>query len=374
MPELIAQKWVQNGFCLSYDAKPVFIHGAIPGETVKVNLIREREQHQFAVVEEVLIPSKVRHRSECPIFPECGGCSFRHISYEKEKELKRLLLSEMSFLEECLNITKAPLIVGQTGSYRNHVQIQFDGRAGFFALHSNRLLPLPESGCLLLPEELNRAIFHFHFKEKGKYRFRLADQSLILPDCKDDFFYIKISNSVQNLTWKIPVDGFFQTNRFLIEPWLNTLRSMIPSGNPETTELFCGSGVIGGFVRDIIGKYHGYEMSDALVKKAKSNFKDHHFEGKFSNVDLYKTVPEISDLLILNPPRAGAGRALFSKLHKCSHIVYSSCNPRTMNRDLKEFLKVGFTAVRGAIFDFFPGTPHLEVVISLERTKGNKGI
>ena len=94
--QLRAEKWVQQGFCLGYlstdnpnnpdssATHPVFIHGAIPGETVSARITRSNLRHSFATVVEIIgdaAPDRITN--DCAVFPECGGCSFRHIAYEQ---------------------------------------------------------------------------------------------------------------------------------------------------------------------------------------------------------------------------------------------------------------------------------------------------
>src|SRR5690606_14632399 len=94
---LYIEKWVQNGLCLAHDdqGKPIFVHGALPGQNVRADLVKERSTHSFAVVLDAL--------SDCSSFPKCGGCSFRHIPYADEIELKVSLLQEMPDLKPFLD-------------------------------------------------------------------------------------------------------------------------------------------------------------------------------------------------------------------------------------------------------------------------------
>ena len=90
---LQCEKWVQNGYSLCHDAggKPVFLHGGIPGEIVEASIVKERSTHSYAIAREYLDRAFHRVQSDCSSFPLCGGCSFRHISYSEELNIKKQL-------------------------------------------------------------------------------------------------------------------------------------------------------------------------------------------------------------------------------------------------------------------------------------------
>jgi tRNA/tmRNA/rRNA uracil-C5-methylase (TrmA/RlmC/RlmD family) len=152
--------------------------------------------------------------------------------------------------------------------------------------------------------------------------------------------------------------------------WLNSLTEWIPEGMPDAMELFSGSGLVGGYARKKLGNYKGYEFNDLTLNFARKNFSRMNMQGIFESMDLYRSVPDFSKakLIIANPPRAGLKKKIIDALkHWKGQLIYSSCNPHTMNRDIKDLIDLGFSCNHSAIFDFFPGTPHLEVAMSLVR-------
>lgn len=373
--ELTPLKWVQKGCTLAYDprdGRPVFLHGALPGERVLARIQKETNEHRFAAVDQVLEAAPERLASDCEIFPRCGGCSFRHISYADELALKTRLLDEFAALARCRTQSEFRLHSAAPTGYRNHIQLQGDGAAsGFFAPHSHELLPLPAHGCRNVSAAMNARLLGGP-AARGPRRFRetahgilgagetpLVRETIALPDGR-------------TLDWEFPFDGFFQTNRFLLPLWLDRIQELIPANQPDTVELFCGAGLIGGAVRGLLGEYAGYESSESSLDAARSNFRRLNLSGNFFCVDLYRrpiTPPASARLILLNPPRAGLGKGGVSRLIESSAewLLYSSCSPATLNRDLHTLLDAGFAADACEAFDFFPRTPHLEVLVRLRR-------
>ena len=367
-------KWVQNGYTRAHtDDVLLFVHGALPGETVSVEIVKQVAGHAFGIVTEVTTPGNDRIKSDCDVFPECGGCSFRHISYDHELSLKRSLLKELKYLDLCFNNSHGEFIHSERNEYRNHIQIHSEHDVtGFFKLHSNSIVSIPASGCKNLSEKMNHAVREFFPSGRGTFRFREISGKIYPPDelSRMDSVREILPHDSGELIWEFPPDGFFQQNRFLVERWLLTLSGWIPEKNPDTIELFCGSGLLGGYVRDKIGGYKGFEYHKRSLYFARKNFGRMKIHGSFESMDLYRSVPDFSGsgLIIANPPRAGLKKNIVDGLENWKgNLIYSSCNPHTMNRDIKYLLDIGFSCNHSAIFDFFPGTPHLEVAMSFVR-------
>ncbi len=378
---LLAEKWVQNGYTLSHTPSglPVFLHGVLPGEKADVRFTKVTQSHAFARAANIVSPAPGRGENDCSAFPECGGCSFRHISYQEEVELKLKLLRDMKHIASCLDENKVEVFRADADHSRNHAQLQA-GRSGlgFFALHTNDVVPLPKEGCRQLSPALNKAIAEYPAGGRGRLIFRDTSDGVFGPEDMEKNILLgaelgdrpSAKGVREASTWRFPSTGFFQVNRFLLIPWLERIRTWVPAGRPETAELFCGSGVIGGYCRSVLGRYTGFENAGASVDAAEYNFRGHEMNGKFERVDLYRVQPRLENasLVIVNPPRSGMKERLAESLvrGRVDTIVYSSCSPQTLNRDLGILLR-GFRCSGIALFDFFPRTPHVEVVVRLER-------
>ena len=382
--QLEAEKWVQGGYVLAHaEGSPVFLHGALPGETVRARIVKTRASHAFALTEETVTAADNRLVSDCPVFPRCGGCSFRHVSYEDELAIKADLLREHRALQEALEGAAVRTFTSEPLAYRNHVQLQVEenGRPGFFALHTNTIVPLPPAGCAHLGSELNQALLSWDYSQPGRYRFRDTAFGILSPAdlkrivfAREQLFYPEEDpDGRRPESWLYPADGFFQSNKLLLPQWLGYMRSVLPENKPRAVELFCGSALLGGFARDLLGSYVGFESDKSALKAARRNFKEWDLAGDFHVMDLYRQAPDLSgaELIIANPPRAGLKKRLLYKIVEGRNsksraaLLYSSCNPATLNRDLAFLMKGGFKVQSVAVFDFFPRTPHLEIALLL---------
>lgn len=372
---VIAGHWVQKGVTISHhpqSGKPIFIHGAIPGEEVRINIIKARSSHMFATVISVKVASPLRIDG-CTAFPACGGCSFQHISYQDEVQTKKKLLLEWKVLAEVMESVDWEFFENSTKAYRNHVQVQYkDGKWGHFALHSNKLVEFPSEGCANISNELNELIKNTTVSKNDKYSFRQTQSNSMLVTTNETIQEnIKLDEG--NLEWNFPSRGFWQTNRFLVSTWANKIQQYISEmEKTDAVELFCGTGLLGGVVHKNLSTYHGYDNDVRSLKAGRSNFSDLKLDSKFMQINLYEKVPSFQKewkLCIANPPRTGLTNDILHAINNSSveTLLYSSCNPATLNRDLKVLLESGFTVKKLDIFDFFPRTWHLEILILLER-------
>ncbi|MBX7059803.1 MAG: TRAM domain-containing protein [Leptospirales bacterium] len=369
------EKWVQNGYCLAHEpnGRPVFVHGALPGETVELRIQKAVESHSFATTERIVESAPERQDPSCSLFPRCGGCSFRHLEREAELQLKRTLLDEFDALATCFAEAAPRAFAGPPDGYRNHLQLHGGPNGpGYFEPFSNRSLPLPPEGCALAPPQLLDWIAT-HPGEGKKLVYRLHQDQAHGPLQAEDPPLQEIIALDDDHSFSIEFGplGFFQVNRYLIPAWLQELRRLVPPGQPTSCELYCGAGLIACALRDLLGEYEGFEISSEALHYARRNFKRLGLSGKFYAQDLDRQPAPLGGaprLLLVNPPRAGIGRAQMDVIlqRRPKRLIYSSCNPASLNRDLRRLRQAGYRASGSAWFDFFPRTPHVETLLALD--------
>jgi 23S rRNA (uracil1939-C5)-methyltransferase len=376
MPEKITlrvEKWVNDGFTLGfYDKSPVFVLGAIPGETVVCDLFEVTSKYSKGSVYKVIDPSPLRREAPCDIYLECGGCTFQHLDYTEEKIIKENLLKNDIIFNKLVDINSSilnsiPYIFEDEYGYRNNVQVKNkNGMNGFYKVKSNQLIPFPESGCLLLDKELNQYIKNFSNKIPMDGKIRKDSKGLKKYGSEISVFQIK------DVTYEIPENGFFQINQFLVEAWLEKIKSLSGLDN-QILEFFCGAGVISCFLSQNHSQIHGYELSHQSIQYAKHNAKKNSLSNlTFEKKDLYREdihfTSKTDFICIANPPRAGLGKIVkkFIKISKPKKIIYSSCNYTTLIPDLKDL--IGLYEIQSIeIFDFFPKTPYFETLVVLDK-------
>ncbi|PKA27822.1 tRNA (uracil-5-)-methyltransferase [Leptospira sp. mixed culture ATI2-C-A1] len=383
------EKWVNGGYSLShYDGHAVFVDGGIPGETVDITLTKQGNKEWFGTVDAVIESSPLRVPSDCPVYLECGGCSYRHISYEEEVKVKTSLL-EFMFPEW---IGKAEVVTGPSIGYRNNVQWQVEGgQIGFFAKNTHRIIPDSSTHCKNVDKRLlieNPNDFGILSNEKPKQnRFpkpskdsktqkntnslslRLSQNAVVLyekEETKFEFLSTKLT---------VPAKGFFQINQFLLETWIQKIKSLLPK-DANVLELFCGCGTIGITLRDRIKSLYGIESHEKSIEYANQNAKANGITTyQYTVLDLYQKHLskdlKIYSTWIVNPPRAGLSKGLIetAAILKPREIVYSSCNPSTLRRDVISFKEIGYEMDHLSLFDFFPRTNHYEVLVRLRKRK-----
>lgn len=376
---IVIEKWAHGGYSLAHlEGRPIFIMGGIPGEEVDIIIEKEEKKVSFAKVSEVQKQAKIRIKSDCDLFGDCGGCSYRHLPYSEELNLKKNLLGELFPKWK----GELEVLSGSPEKYRNNVQWQIDGdKIGFFERFSHTLLPV-EKGCANLPDVLQPKVWLSQFRnkkeKKQKRELRISDPS---PSdlAKNEKSKSIVLNSerevtqvrVDDMVFSIPPKGFFQINTGLIPVWLKKIREYL-DGTNSCLELFCGVGLIGIGLGVSWRQYQGYEINKQAIEFAKKNAEQIGRSGmEFFTKDLYNQNISKEALAIetwiVNPPRSGLNDRILSQIRMAApkQIVYSSCNPQTLKRDLTNLEEKGYAIHRMCLVDFFPRTHHYEVLVDL---------
>ena len=318
----------------------------------------------------VLEASPYRIQSDCDIFLLCGGCSFRHLPYSNELELKKnLFLNEYNhkFPMFALNSESVEMLFEKESGYRNNVQFKTQNeQKGFFQIGTNNLIPFPNYGCRNLPEEINQNISNYKPTSEKEVKLRLTNKVVDYSKNESEFIF-------RNKKIKVPPDGFFQINRFLIEDWLEKILQYLPEDNCHILELFSGSGLISIFLSSHVANLVGYEVETNAVSYSKENAKVNQIKNlEFHVRNLY--TERISQkhlntpIWVMNPPRNGLGNLILEQIliNKPKQILYSSCNYITLIQDLKKIMD-SYQFRKVTIADFFPRTPYFETLVLLER-------
>ena len=140
------------------DGRVVFVHGALRGETCRVLILKTLKSVAFAKVLEVIEPSSERMESDCPYFPRCGGCTYRHMSYEEELRLKKQRVQDnLARIGGSAVVVEEILGAADTLRYRNKAQypVSKDGRVGFYRARTHEVIECEQ--CLLVKSEADAA-------------------------------------------------------------------------------------------------------------------------------------------------------------------------------------------------------------------------
>ena len=428
--KLSIEKLVYGGDGLAHaDGNTVFVPYVLPGEEVRAATKSKQKKLLWADLLEVTSPAKERSKPKCPHFQKCGGCHYQHISPPEQLKLKKEILSEtlsrlggISWDGEIVNHAAEPY------GYRNRAQWAVrDGmpRAlGYFLPESSVILPIDECPVLspllaktflklqdmtrsgTLPvgiQEIeafadssdNKIALNVAFDKfaksaeelKSVFRNALPQlESLLLLDQKKNKFELSgpgyLTQETGGYQYRVSHLSFFQVNRFLIEDLLKT----VVAGAKGTTALDLYAGV--GFFTLPLAKTFAKVVSvdanlaatrdlavNAELAKVPVSSHNEHVE------EFLKKTEEKPDFVVLDPPRAGLGARAAKDLADlgASEIVYLSCDPSTLARDLAVLTNSARKAKEIAapenryeitemhLFDLFPQTFHIETLVRLRR-------
>ena len=408
------EKLVFGGDCLGrlIDGRAVFVPFVLPGESAEIEITESKERFARARLIRLLEASPDRVQAPCPYFAVCGGCHYQHIDYAQQLELKKELVVDQ--LQRIGKFTVLPKIqitpTPNPFSYRNQAQfhpVDVEGtlKLGFKKAASNDVLPI--SRCLLLPEELNELLPLLEL-EPGSEINRLAiridsDSELMLilegnseepPEMNIELpvssAYLSPDGRSLNLSgndalvytllgkeFLVSPESFFQVNLPVAEEMIRRVLSLLePKNNLNILELYSGVGLFTRFLAPLASRLTAIESSRSACFDFVGNLDD------FDNISLYEgTVEEILpaiidqikpiDLAVLDPPRAGLNAKARHALTDLapSQIIYISCDPSTLSRDLKHLAQAGYSLQNLHAFDMFPQTAHVETMTVLRRTQ-----
>ncbi len=185
-----------------------------------------------------------------------------------------------------------------------------------------------------------------------------------------DYFY----EEVLGLKFKISPFSFFQTNTLATEKLYSTVLDYIDDLDDKLVfDLYSGTGSIGQIAALKAEKVVGIEIVEEAVAAAKENAKlNGLYNCDFRAGDVLKAIDDVKDkpdIIIIDPPRAGVHPKALKKIidFNCKHIIYVSCNPKTLGENLVELTESGYTVEKAKVFDNFPHTGHIECCLQLQK-------
>jgi tRNA/tmRNA/rRNA uracil-C5-methylase (TrmA/RlmC/RlmD family) len=343
----------------------VFVPFVIVGETVEVEIIEVKKNFARAKLLRVVTPSPERVTPECRYFTQCGGCQYQHIGYAAQLRFKHKQIADL--FERFGKIARelvAPVIPCPSPyGYRNRIMIrsQWNGPAkkleiGFIRADNNFVVDIEE--CKIAEPVLNEQIKEVRANPPPKGG-------------------IKVVLRVQPENWDVPESSFFQNNFFLLPKLVETVRDFLKAGGAKhLVDLYCGVGFFGIETADVVESFVGVESDQLAIKAARKNAETRNIKnGEFiaAQVEdilrelLQKFSPERT-AVILDPPRKGCWPETLRLLRETrpAQIIYVSCHPATMARDLNILCAEGvFELARVQPLDMFPQTQHVECVADL---------
>lgn len=381
----------------------VFVPKALTGEKVRIRITEIKKNYAKGKVIEVLQKSKHRVDSGCPYYEECGGCNLRHQDSKENLKFKKEKVENAIKRIGKLDIKVNDVVSSfRDDNYRNKASFKVENnKIGFYSEGTYQLVDIKE--CKLMKKEINDSLYYIRKYLEGNkneiknitvkygnaineilidiYSVNESDINICdflinnLSNLKTIIFNDKIiyqngyiSQIINGLMFNCSAKSFFQVNDMQAEKLYNlAIKSANLKKSDTVLDLYCGTGTISCIVSSHVKKVIGVEIVEDAVRDAKCNLMINNINNvKFIVGDAAKKVSKIKekvDVIFVDPPRSGMDRKMISiiKNIKAEKIVYISCNPVTMARDLN-YLSDTYITSEVTPVDMFPNTAHVECV------------
>ncbi|HEX9191978.1 MAG TPA: class I SAM-dependent RNA methyltransferase [Candidatus Deferrimicrobiaceae bacterium] len=372
----------------------LFVRWALPGEELLVRIGERKRDYAFAEAVAVLAPSPHRVDAPCEVFGDCGGCQIQNADYPYQLEMKREVLSEAFRRIGRMEVDPSCAPPGEPFGYRYRGQFKTDGEAvGFFAERSRRLVPV--SRCPLMVDAINRALPALRglgeFAPAGEIHLASdgARVAAWLPGVRfDPRIAGRAGEGLHGIVFEdrawgegtvtLPLDGlpysvsprsFFQANWRMNLALVGRLASLL-AGAPEgrVLDLYAGAGNFALPLARRCGEVVAVEGESRAFADLRENVRRNALPNVLavaSRVEAYRPVGRF-DAVVLDPPRAGLSPKALSLVRRIAagRILYVSCNPSTLARDIRALSDRYEMAVL-EMHDFFPNTHHVEALAVL---------
>ena len=426
------------------DGMAVFVPMTAVGDEINARILKVKKNYAFGKTESIEKPSDKRISPDCECYSKCGGCVFRHITYEEELSVKQRRVYDAITRIGGIRDFEMHDIVGcdSPDAYRNKTQIPV-GRdkngallTGFYGNHSHRIVGSGQ--CRLQPEDFNEIVSiirefitengigvydeethsgllrHIYLRkgfQSGEIMVclvingtsfphaetlvrRLTEyssnvKSIMLNINRDKTNVVLgrelsvlygsecITDTLCGLRFNISPLSFYQINHDQTEKlYALAAKCARLTGEEFLIDLYCGAGTIGLSMAKSAKRVLGVEIIPEAIENARENARANNIKNaEFICADASKAASELArrgtrpDVLVIDPPRKGCDGAVIDAAAKMSpdRVVYVSCDPETLARDLAVFAEKGYVTKEVTPVDMFPRTAHVETVVLMSK-------
>ncbi len=424
------------------DGYVLFIPDTIAGEDAEILVVKAGKSFGYGKLLRLITPSPHRITPDCPLAARCGGCAFRHLSYQEELRLKGAKVQAQIRRIGGIDLTVCPTIGADTQTaYRNKAQFpirQVKGKpqGGFYANGSHNIIA--GAPCVIQPPIFNEILGWFSaFMDRNDIsayeeqtytgtvrhlylRYGAATgEILVCPIINGADFPLKhefakeltaafpavrtvavnynerntnvvlgkrtetligpgyIEDILLGNRYRIAPQSFYQVNHAQTERlYRKAIKAANLTGEERVLDLYCGIGTIGLSLADRCKELVGVELVPQAIENAKENARINGISNaEFFCADAGEAAARFAaegkrfDVIFVDPPRKGCDQTTLDAIGQMApeRLVYVSCNPATLARDLKILEQKGFRTQNVTPVDLFPRTHHVESVALLIR-------
>lgn len=427
------------------DGQVVFVHGAVRGETCDVLVMKVLKNAAFGKIAALVEPSPARRQPDCPYYGRCGGCDFRHMSYEEELWAKRARVQDALTRIGGAEVTVEEILgAEQPLHYRNKsiYPISPAGEVGFYRARSHQvvnvehcLIQKPEADALAQAvrdyiarfqvEPYNEAtgrglLRHLYVRTscRGESLACLLINGSRLPHEQEVVDMLRaaapgvcgvvlgentrrgnailgdryrtlwgrdyLTDTLCGLELRLSVPSFYQVNHDQAQRlYEKALEYAGLTGRELAVDLYCGAGTITQVLARRARHVIGGEIVPEAIRDAEDSARRNGVENvEFLCGDASRLAAELRqrglrpDVICVDPPRKGLAPDVVEAAASMTpgRIVYVSCDPATLARDVARFAPLGYRPVRACAVDLFPGTAHVETVVLLSKLNAKQHI
>jgi 23S rRNA (uracil1939-C5)-methyltransferase len=409
--------------------KAAFVKGAVAGDLVRARIEDDRHRYARAVIVEILEPSSERIEPACPYHRVCGGCDLQHLNYQEQLRWKRRFvvdaLTRIGLIDKAESLVSDVVSSEKKWGYRNRIEMEArrqNGKLvlGFHAKGSTEIVPVER--CLLFPEgftDLPRRL-------AGVLRYALGDNDASLKrvgarisqttgdvelalwtepgPCKRSFINSVLSDALKTTSltrvlvvgpverreikkvevlggrgcwreklgtfcYQVSAPSFFQVNTPVATLIVKRVMEDFGSTPKRALDLYSGVGTFTLPLAERAGSLCAVEVEGSGIRDLRRNLATYDLEATVLGGDVERALPKLTDaeFIVVDPPRSGLSEGVRRLLVKAPPhtLLYVSCNPTTLARDVKDFVAQGYRLETVTPFDLFPQTYHVETVARL---------
>ncbi len=398
------EKLVYGGSGLGrYQGKVIFVPFSVPGDQLLVRPIEEKKTFVRGEIVRILKPGKGRVVPVCPHFEKCGGCHWQQLEYSRQVEAKRQILEE-SFhhrFPQTQGLAITMSACAQPFGYRSRARVQLRGSGlrasvGFYRGGSHTVEDI--DSCPLLRRSLNEALSSLRqYKLKVDTDSKPQEMDMACSEEEDTWATARVGvdanagistllgtrreeailrRKVGEFVYSVTASAFFQANDFMISELVALIGDLARSaGNEFVLDLFAGVGLFSLPLARQFAQVVAIENSPSACRLCAGNAKASGLSqiqvvcadaSEWMKSNGASTRPD-PDLIVLDPPRTGAGPDVMERIREWAPkmIIYVSCDPQTLMRDLTVVSPRDYDIDFVQGLDMFPQTYHFETVVRL---------
>jgi tRNA/tmRNA/rRNA uracil-C5-methylase (TrmA/RlmC/RlmD family) len=349
-----------GGVCIGHaeDGRVVFVRYGLPGETVRVDVTSSGSKFLRADVVEVLTASADRVSAPCPVYGACGGCDWQHASPSAQLALKTSLVQ--SQLQRIGGFSWDGTVEAVEPVWQWRTRMQWAGGIGLHAHRSADVVPVESCPIAVAgapPGPLGSVV----------EVTSVAGQTSVAVDGRGSG---GVRVPVLHRSFEVAAGGFWQVH--VAAPSVlvaGVLAALDPQPGESCLDLYSGVGLFAAFLGDAVGPT-GSVLAVEASSRACADAARNTVDLPWVRIRTAAVVPSVlrpADLVVLDPPRAGAGLEVSAALaaFRPRALVYVSCDAASFARDLAVFLAAGWTVQSLRALDLYPQTEHVELLCHL---------